>query len=120
MSVEQLAERVGGLTDRHAFMQKAGAATLGALAGFMGFPRNAAAYTYHCCVLCKPNDPYCPTRQYVRSCWGWNCCYNGDHHHCYECYGAGTACTGYCGGVVCSYVYHPPGGCHPGRGGSCG
>lgn len=122
MSVDTLVDKIGGVSDRHAFLQKAGGATLGAVAALMGVPRPAEAshlYTYHCCTLCKPNDPNCGGYQYVYSCWGWNCCYNGDHHHCYECYGAGTPCSGGCSGVVCSYVYHPPGGCHDGRGGSC-
>jgi hypothetical protein len=119
MSVEHLADRVGDLTDRHAFIRRAGAASLAAFAGFMGYPRTAAAYDFKCCTLCRRPDPQCPTRQYVRSCWGWNCCWDNRHTHCYECYGAGTACTGACTGVVCSYVHHPPSPCHSGRGGSC-
>jgi hypothetical protein len=120
MSVEQLTERVGQLTDRHTFLRKAGVATVGALAGVMGVPASAGAlYNYHCCNLCNPNDSNCANRSAVVSCWGWNCCYAGVHHHCWECYGSGTPCTGGCSGTVCSYVKHPGSPCHAGTGGSC-
>jgi hypothetical protein len=94
MSVEQLAERLGEIVERKRFLHRVGGAGLGAVLVTMRSPQAAEAshcpsgtYQYHCCCLCKPDDPNCPTYQYVYSCWGWNCgyeegCPNG-HHHCF-------------------------------------
>lgn len=112
MTLEQLAGRVGEIADRHEFLGKVGAATLGGLIGVLGVPSTSSA-SGTCCVLCWQHNPNCPNLQQVFSVWCWSCCSSANiHHHCCEGYGAGESCTGSCNGVICSYYLHMGTPCH--------
>jgi len=106
MSLEHLAEKVGETSSRSGFLRRAGTATLGAAAVFLGVRVSDAGATvpYLCCNLCQsPSDTCTPTCSW---CW-WGCwAQNNRKYNCCEGYSAGgTSCTGSCNQwLVCSYV----------------
>lgn len=111
-SVELLAERLGEAADRQTFLQRAGAATLGAVLALAGRPSDASAHCCHqydCCRLCNVNN-----KCNAAHVWCWSCCgADGRDHTCCEGYSSHGACDGRCAGTICSWVnVGVPGSCH--------
>jgi hypothetical protein len=106
MSVEKLAETVGGVADRKGVIKRMSAATLGLLGVAGMFPSKALALcTTHGCDLCTcPSG--CSPELVCAWCWMGRCHnHNGVNrrHKCCEGY-RGSRCDGACP-VSCSYWF---------------
>lgn len=108
MTLERLADQMGGVSNRRGFLRRLGAAGL-ASAAYLGAtaPRAEALCTTHGCDLCR-----CPgSCSYTCSwCW-WGRCHNHNgnrrQHRCCEGYGpvSPANCSGQCSfGLNCSFL----------------
>jgi hypothetical protein len=105
----EMIERVAKGTDRRKFLAKAGAASLGAMAGLLGNSQAAEALWYHHgCHLCvAPNQ--CPSNVNCYWCWQGNCTTDGGStsahkHACCEGFKPGTCAKTCDGSWACSVL----------------
>lgn len=91
MSTERFVHVVGEHITRRGLLVRAGAATLGLIAGAVGWRETpASANQVACCDLAY--------NRYCSSCfdcatWLWTCCAGGHVYYCCECYAPNCKCN---------------------------